>query len=194
MLVKYFEFILSFKQDRVLRTIFPTNKQELQSPSSDSIQYYLTTSKSESLKEKCSGESLTQITASTSTHLNQSPSNTCSHKRMEPDSADSDLHYTKDAKDHDKRRRVQDSFNASNADHASIIPDIVPATSNNPISAQNLALFRVVYDDLRNKSTVGWQNAVTSFDAAHAHLDREESFEFLQLCFRQIVGIMLDQQ
>jgi hypothetical protein len=104
---------------------------------------------------------------------------------MEPDSVDSDSSSSDQQKssveaghslkehDKDKRRRIQDtSVEESHHSH----------------------LFRVIHEDLRTKSTVGWQNAVTSFENAYNHLDDANTQEFLQLCFRQIVGIMLDQQ
>ncbi|OQS02233.1 ubiquitin-specific protease [Thraustotheca clavata] len=85
---------------------------------------------------------------------------------MEPDS-DTVLSPTSES---EKRRRIQE--------------DLQPA---------QLELYRVVYEDLRSKSTVGWQNAVNSFETASVHLEAPATVEFLQLCFRQILSIMLDQ-
>jgi hypothetical protein len=55
-------------------------------------------------------------------------------------------------------------------------------------------LFHVVQEDLRLKSTVGWQNAVKSLTSAMNHIDRQESQMFLEYCFQKIISIMLDQQ
>lgn len=59
---------------------------------------------------------------------------------------------------------------------------------------EELELFHIVQDDLRLKSTVGWQNAVKSLTAALHHLERPESQLFLEYAFPRIVSIMLDQQ
>ncbi|KAF0741954.1 hypothetical protein AaE_008646, partial [Aphanomyces astaci] len=62
-----------------------------------------------------------------------------------------------------------------------------------PLNPQQSGLLRIVYEDLRKQATVGWHNAVNAFEIAHAHLHEAEVQEFLQLCFAQIVNIMLDQ-
>lgn len=59
---------------------------------------------------------------------------------------------------------------------------------------EELELFHVVQEDLRLKSTVGWQNAVKTLNSALAHIDRSESQLFLDYAFPKIVSIMLDQQ
>ncbi|KAH7484181.1 putative ubiquitin carboxyl-terminal hydrolase FAF-X [Phytophthora ramorum] len=62
-----------------------------------------------------------------------------------------------------------------------------------PMQDDELELFHVVQDDLRLKSTVGWQNAVKVLNSALAHADRPESQAFLDDAFAKIVSIMLDQ-
>ncbi|KDO28586.1 hypothetical protein SPRG_06442 [Saprolegnia parasitica CBS 223.65] len=94
---------------------------------------------------------------------------------MEPDSDQMSAPDAHEAKDHEKRRRIQ-----ADADPSAL-------------QAHHMELYRVVYEDLRTKSTVGWQNAVTAFETATAHPETPATIEFLQLCFRQIVSIMLDQ-
>lgn len=59
---------------------------------------------------------------------------------------------------------------------------------------EDLELFHVVREDLRLKSTVGWQNAVKVLNAAQQHVDRPESQVFLDDAFFKIISIMLDQQ
>jgi hypothetical protein len=59
---------------------------------------------------------------------------------------------------------------------------------------EELELFHVVQEDLRLKSTVGWQNAVKVLNAAYQHMDRPESQAFLDDAFHKIISIMLDQQ
>lgn len=59
---------------------------------------------------------------------------------------------------------------------------------------EDLELFHVVQEDLRLKSTVGWQNAVKVLNAAYQHVDRPESQAFLDDAFFKIISIMLDQQ
>lgn len=59
---------------------------------------------------------------------------------------------------------------------------------------EELELFQIVQEDLRLKSTVGWQNAVKSLNSALNHLERPESQLFLEFAFPRIVSIMLDQQ
>ena len=95
---------------------------------------------------------------------------------MEPDSDQLSAPDAHEAKDHEKRRRIQ-----ADADPSAL-------------QAHHMELYRLVYEDLRTKSTVGWQNAVTAFETATAHPETPATVEFLQLCFRQIVSIMLDQQ
>ncbi|KAG1686533.1 hypothetical protein DVH05_006499 [Phytophthora capsici] len=56
-----------------------------------------------------------------------------------------------------------------------------------------LELFHVVQEDLRLKSTVGWQNAVKVLNSAYQHLERPESQAFLDDAFQKIISIMLDQ-
>ncbi|GMF53147.1 unnamed protein product [Phytophthora fragariaefolia] len=56
-----------------------------------------------------------------------------------------------------------------------------------------LELFHVVQEDLRLKSTVGWQNAVKVLNSAYQHLERPESQAFLDDAFFKIISIMLDQ-
>ncbi|KAJ0412664.1 hypothetical protein ATCC90586_002294 [Pythium insidiosum] len=58
---------------------------------------------------------------------------------------------------------------------------------------QDLELFRIVVEDLRVKSTVGWQNAVKTLNTALTHFERDESQRFLDQAFYKIVNIMLDQ-
>ncbi|KAE9358655.1 hypothetical protein PF008_g2606 [Phytophthora fragariae] len=58
---------------------------------------------------------------------------------------------------------------------------------------EDLELFHVVREDLRLKSTVGWQNAVKVLNAAQQHVDRFESQVFLDDAFFKIISIMLDQ-
>ncbi|EEY61201.1 ubiquitin-specific protease, putative [Phytophthora infestans T30-4] len=58
---------------------------------------------------------------------------------------------------------------------------------------EELELFHVVQEDLRHKSTVGWQNAVKVLNSAYQHIDRPESQAFLDDAFQKIVSIMLDQ-
>ncbi|KAG7389558.1 Ubiquitin carboxyl-terminal hydrolase 34 [Phytophthora pseudosyringae] len=58
---------------------------------------------------------------------------------------------------------------------------------------EELELFHVVQEDLRQKSTVGWQNAVKVLNSAFQHMDRPESQAFLDDSFQKIVSIMLDQ-
>ncbi|CEG36029.1 ubiquitin carboxyl-terminal hydrolase partial [Plasmopara halstedii] len=58
---------------------------------------------------------------------------------------------------------------------------------------EELELFHVVRDDLRHKSTVGWQNAVKVLNAAYQHIDHPESQAFLDDSFQKIISIMLDQ-
>jgi len=53
---------------------------------------------------------------------------------------------------------------------------------------------QAVQEDLRLKSTVGWQNAVKVLNAAYQHMDRPESQAFLDDAFHKIISIMLDQQ
>ncbi|RMX67424.1 hypothetical protein DD238_003305 [Peronospora effusa] len=55
-------------------------------------------------------------------------------------------------------------------------------------------LFHIVQEDLRLKSTVGWQNAVKVLNSAYQHLERSESQGFLDDAFSKIISIMLDQQ
>lgn len=59
---------------------------------------------------------------------------------------------------------------------------------------EELELFHIVQEDLRVKSTVGWQNAVKSLNSALNHIDRPESQLFLEYAFSKIISIMLDQQ
>ncbi|UIZ29695.1 hypothetical protein KXD40_002914 [Peronospora effusa] len=54
-------------------------------------------------------------------------------------------------------------------------------------------LFHIVQEDLRLKSTVGWQNAVKVLNSAYQHLERSESQGFLDDAFSKIISIMLDQ-
>ncbi|OWZ18878.1 Ubiquitin-specific protease [Phytophthora megakarya] len=58
---------------------------------------------------------------------------------------------------------------------------------------EELELFHVVQEDLRLKSTVGWQNAVKVLNSAYQHIDRPESQVFLDDAFLKIISIMLDQ-
>ncbi|KAJ8524371.1 hypothetical protein ON010_g16747 [Phytophthora cinnamomi] len=58
---------------------------------------------------------------------------------------------------------------------------------------EELELFHVVQEDLRLKSTVGWQNAVKVLNSAYQHADRPESQAFLDDAFFKIISIMLDQ-
>ncbi|KUF97820.1 ER membrane protein complex subunit 1 [Phytophthora nicotianae] len=58
---------------------------------------------------------------------------------------------------------------------------------------EELELFHVVQEDLRHKSTVGWQNAVKVLNSAYQHIDRPESQAFLDDAFQKIISIMLDQ-
>ncbi|KAF0685065.1 Aste57867_22993 [Aphanomyces stellatus] len=101
---------------------------------------------------------------------------------MEPDSSDSSTsnasHAPPQLKDSDKRRRIQETTST----------DTTP-----PLNPQQIQLYRIVYEDLRKQSTVGWHNAVSSFETAHAHINQAETQEFLQMCFHQILCIMLDQ-
>lgn len=59
---------------------------------------------------------------------------------------------------------------------------------------EELELFHIVQEDLRLKSTVGWQNAVKVLNSALTHIDRPESQLFLDYAFARIISIMLDQQ
>ncbi|KAH9155126.1 hypothetical protein AeRB84_002882 [Aphanomyces euteiches] len=106
------------------------------------------------------------------------PSPSSSHKRMEPDSSSvSATNTTTNSttlKESDKRRRIQE-------------------TMETPLNAQQMQLYRIVYEDLRKQSTVGWHNAVSFLETAHAHLNQPETQEYLQMCFHQIISIMLDQ-
>ncbi|KAI9912824.1 hypothetical protein PsorP6_005736 [Peronosclerospora sorghi] len=63
----------------------------------------------------------------------------------------------------------------------------------NAMEDDELELFHVVQEDLRLKSTVGWQNAVKVLNSAYQHLDRPESQAFLDDAFSKIISIMLDQ-
>ncbi|OQR84903.1 ubiquitin-specific protease [Achlya hypogyna] len=96
---------------------------------------------------------------------------------MEPDSdilsSTDPVESTVKEHEKDKRRRIQEQVD--------------------PLQAHDMDLFRLVYEDLRTKSTVGWQNAVNAFETASSHPDTGATVEFLNLCFRQIVSIMLDQ-
>ncbi|RLN71972.1 hypothetical protein BBJ28_00013717, partial [Nothophytophthora sp. Chile5] len=58
---------------------------------------------------------------------------------------------------------------------------------------EELELFHVVQEDLRLKSTVGWQNAVKALNSAFSHINRPESQAFLDDAFAKIISIMLDQ-
>ncbi|RLN14311.1 hypothetical protein BBO99_00002879 [Phytophthora kernoviae] len=58
---------------------------------------------------------------------------------------------------------------------------------------EELELFQEVQEDLRLKSTVGWQNAVKVLNSAFSHFDRPESQAFLDDAFSKIISIMLDQ-
>ncbi|GMF64527.1 unnamed protein product [Phytophthora lilii] len=82
-------------------------------------------------------------------------------------------------KDSQKRRKKSQE---STAGH---LPDM---------DEDELELFHVVQEDLRLKSTVGWQNAVKVLNSAFQHLDRPESQAFLDDAFSKIISIMLDQQ
>lgn len=62
------------------------------------------------------------------------------------------------------------------------------------IGEETLELYQLVAHDLKTKSTVGWQNAVESLNAASAFIHHQESQSFLSECFNKIVSIMLDQQ
>ncbi|CCI44983.1 unnamed protein product [Albugo candida] len=61
------------------------------------------------------------------------------------------------------------------------------------IGEETLELYQLVAHDLKTKSTVGWQNAVESLNAASAFIHHQESQSFLSECFNKIVSIMLDQ-
>ncbi|KAK1945476.1 putative ubiquitin carboxyl-terminal hydrolase FAF-X [Phytophthora citrophthora] len=65
--------------------------------------------------------------------------------------------------------------------------------SSNTMEDDELELFHVVQEDLRLKSTVGWQNAVKVLNSAYQHLERPESQAFLDDAFQKIISIMLDQ-
>lgn len=58
---------------------------------------------------------------------------------------------------------------------------------------EELELFHVVQEDLRLKSTVGWQNAVKVLNLAYQHIERHESQSFLDDAFQKVISIMLDQ-
>ncbi|GLD98477.1 hypothetical protein PINS_up007174 [Pythium insidiosum] len=58
---------------------------------------------------------------------------------------------------------------------------------------EEIELFHLVVEDLRVKSTVGWQNAVKTLNSALTHFERDESQRFLEHAFYKIVNIMLDQ-
>nr|CCA20199.1 predicted protein putative [Albugo laibachii Nc14] len=61
------------------------------------------------------------------------------------------------------------------------------------IEEETLELYQLVAHDLKSKSTVGWQNAVESLNAASAFIEHQESQLFLRECLNKIVSIMLDQ-
>ncbi|KAG7400469.1 Ubiquitin carboxyl-terminal hydrolase 34 [Phytophthora boehmeriae] len=65
--------------------------------------------------------------------------------------------------------------------------------SPHEMEEEELELFHEVQEDLRLKSTVGWQNAVKVLNSAFSHFDRPESQAFLDDAFSKIVSIMLDQ-
>lgn len=56
-----------------------------------------------------------------------------------------------------------------------------------------LELFQEVYEDLIEKSTVGWQNAVSSLEFALEYYETKEAQIFMDNCLHRIMGIMLDQ-
>uniref|UniRef100_M4BN22 USP domain-containing protein n=1 Tax=Hyaloperonospora arabidopsidis (strain Emoy2) TaxID=559515 RepID=M4BN22_HYAAE len=83
--------------------------------------------------------------------------------------------------DKDSQKRRKKSQESSSTGHVDAMDD------------EQLELFQVVQEDLCQKSTVGWQNAVKVLNSAYQHLERPESQAFLDDAFSKIISIMLDQ-
>lgn len=77
---------------------------------------------------------------------------------------------------------------------SSRVPNYGAFLVDDEMEEEELELFHIVQEDLRLKSTVGWQNAVKSLSSALSHIERPESQLFLEYAFPKIISIMLDQQ